>query len=344
MAEALAVVGNPSSPHGPGRGARQLVERARRALAERLGVSPPQVIFTSGGTEANNLALAGLPGPRLVSAVEHASVLEAAADASRAPVDADGVLDLAALAGLLASRRPRLVSVMLANNETGVLQPVREAARLAHAHDALLHCDAVQAFGKLPVTLEGLGADLITVSAHKLGGPPGVAALAVRPGIELEARQRGGGQEQGRRAGTLNLPAIVGFAAALEPTTDWPEVTRLRDGLERRVRALRPDVLCVGSGVPRLPNLSCLVTPGLAGELQLMALDLAGVAVSIGAACSSGRVGPSTVLAAMGLPPDLARCAVRASLGWSSTARDVDRFVDAWATQVDRSAGGHGQG
>jgi cysteine desulfurase len=338
MAEAFSVVGNPASPHGPGRLARQLAERARRVLGERLGVAPARVIFTSGGTEANNLALAGFAGPRLVSAVEHLSVLDAVVDTSRAPVDSDGVLDLGALATLLASKRPRLVSVMLANNETGVLQPVREAAKLVHAHDSLLHCDAVQAFGKLPVTLDGLGADLISVSAHKIGGPPGVAALAVRPGIEPEARQRGGGQELGRRAGTLNLPAIVGFAAALDLVTDWPAIERLRDRLERRVLEVRPDAMCVGSSVPRLPNICCLITPGLAGELQLMALDLAGVAVSIGSACSSGRVGPSTVLAAMGLPPALARCAVRVSLGWTSEAAHIERFVDAWSAQVGRSA------
>ncbi|MFL5336710.1 MAG: cysteine desulfurase family protein [Geminicoccaceae bacterium] len=340
MAEALRVIGNPSSPHGPGRHARQLVERSRRALGDRLGVGPAQVIFTSGGTEANNLALAGLPGPRLVSAVEHASVLDAVQDTWRAPVDADGVLDLEALASLAQARQPRLVSVMLANNETGVLQPVREAASLAHAQGALLHCDAVQAFGKVPVTLEELGADLISISAHKLGGPPGVGALIVRPGIEPQPRQRGGSQEFGRRAGTLNLPAIVGFAAALDLATDWQAIARLRDALERQVLELRPDVLCLSSGVLRLPNLSCLITPGLAGELQLMALDLAGVAVSVGAACSSGKVGPSTVLAAMGLPTALARCAVRVSLGWTSKPAHVDRFVEAWSAQVGRSAAG----
>jgi cysteine desulfurase len=340
VADALMVLGNPSSPHGPGRLARQLVERARRDLGERLGVGPARVIFTSGGTEANNLALSGFQGPRLVSAVEHASVLDAAEDTSRSPVDADGVLDLGAFASLLRVRQPRLASVMLANNETGVLQPVREAAKLAHAHGALLHCDAVQAFGKVPVTLEELGADLVSVSAHKLGGPPGVGALIVRPGIDPRPRQRGGGQEFGRRAGTLNLPAIVGFAAALDLATDWQAMARMRATLEQQVLELRPDVLCVGSRVPRLPNVSCLVTPGLAGELHLMALDLAGVAVSVGAACSSGKVGPSTVLAAIGLPTGLARCAVRVSLGWTSKPVDVDRFVEAWSAQVGRSRAG----
>jgi len=329
MAEAMASPGNPSSVHGHGRRARRLIEAARGRLGERLDVAPDRVVFTSGGTEANHLALLGLPGPRLVSAIEHPSILEAVPDAVRVPVQPDGRLDLAALAELLARLRPALVSLMLANNETGVIQPVAEAARLAHAHGALLHCDAVQAFGKLPLAPTSLGADLVTLSAHKLGGPPGVGALVVREGLEPTPLQRGGGQEQRRRAGTENLPGIVGFAAALEPTTDWDAIRVLRDRLEAGARAIRPDAVVVGATAERLPNTTCLLIPGLAAETQLMALDLAGVAVSSGAACSSGKVGPSHVLAAMGLPPEAARCAVRVSLGWSTTAADVDAFLTA---------------
>jgi cysteine desulfurase len=336
MADAMAEPGNPSSVHGHGRRARARVEAVRRKLASRLGVTPDCVVFTSGGTEANHLALLGFDGPRLVSAIEHPSVLDADPSASRIPVTRDGVLDLAALAGLLATHRPRLVSVMLANNETGVVQPVAEAAALAHAHGALLHCDAVQAFAKLPFTLASLGADLLTVSAHKLGGPPGVGALVLRDDLDPRPLQRGGGQELRRRAGTENLPGIVGFGVALDLATDWDRVRALRDRLESAVRAARPDAIIAGAGAERLPNTSCIITPGLSAETQLMALDLAGVAVSSGSACSSGKVGPSHVLAAMGYAPELARCAIRVSLGWRSEEGDVERFVTGWRSLQQR--------
>lgn len=331
MAEAMAAPGNPSSLHGAGRRARAMVERARRRLADELAVAPDRVIFTSGGTEANHLALLGIGGTILVSAVEHASVLEAVPDAPRLPVEPAGQVDLAVLSRLLTSHRPALVSVMLANNETGVVQPIAEVAQLTRQHGALLHCDAVQVFGKLPLTLAGLGADLLTVSAHKLGGPSGVGALVLREGLELRALQRGGDQERRLRAGTENLPGIVGLGVALDYATDWLQVRNWRDRLEAQARASHPEVQVVGAAVERLPNVACLLTPGLSAETQLMALDLAGIAVSSGAACSSGKVGPSHVLAAMGLPPDLARCAIRVSLGWSSAAADIERFVRVWA-------------
>ena len=254
---------------------------------------------------------------------------EVDADAVTVPVDGDGVTDLAQLEAMLAEHRPRLVAIMLANNETGVVQPVREAARLAHAAGALLHCDAVQAFGKLPFTLSELGADTISVSAHKLGGPPGVGALVLSTDIEPEPLLRGGGQESRRRAGTPNLPGVVGFATALDLPADWDAIAALRRQLEA---GSLPAFPTRGHGWQRarLPTISCLAAPGRAGEVQLMALDLAGVAVGIGAACSSGRIGPSHVLAAMGAPPELARCAIRVSLGWSSRADDVATFLDAW--------------
>lgn len=330
MAEALALPGNPSSLHREGRAARSLLESARRKLAERLGVAPEQVIFTSGGTEANHLALLGFPGPRLVSAVEHASALDADPAAIRIPVDAEGRLDLAAFARLLEQRRPTIAAVMLANNETGVLQPVAEAARLARGAGCLLHVDAVQALGKLPFGLADLGADLLAVSAHKLGGPPGIGALILREGLDPAPLQRGGGQERRRRAGTENLPGIAGFAAALACTTDWPRIRRLRDRLEAGARAIRPDAVIVGEGADRLPNTTCLLTPGLDAATQLMALDLAGIAVSSGAACSSGKVAPSHVLAAMGLPETLARCAIRLSLGWATEEADIALFLAAY--------------
>ena len=330
MGEVMGRPGNPSSPHGPGRHARELLERSRRTLAACLGVPADRIVFTAGGTEANNLALLGLPGPRLISTIEHASVLEADPTALHAPVGPDGVIDLAALEGLLARYRPRMVALMLANNETGVVQPVREAARLAHASGALLHCDAVQAFGKLPTALPDLGADILSVSAHKLGGPPGVGALVLGPDVEPSALLKGGGQESRRRAGTPNLPGIAGFATALGLATDWDAIAGLREQLERGAMARCPDALVLGVTAPRLPTVACLAAPASAGEVQLMALDLAGIAVGIGAACSSGRIGPSHVLAAMAVPAEVARCAIRVSLGWSSTPADVAAFLAAW--------------
>lgn len=330
MAEVMGRPGNPSSPHAQGRFARELLERSRRTLAAHLGVSTDRVVFTAGGTEANNLALLGLPGPRIVSTIEHASVLEADPTAIHAPVGPEGVIDLAALETLLAERRPHMVALMLANNETGAIQPVHEAARLARAAGALLHCDAVQAFGKLPTALSDLGADTLSVSAHKLGGPPGVGALALGPGIEPSALLRGGGQESRRRAGTPNLPGIVGFATAIELGTSWDGIERLRQELEREALARCPGALVLGAGASRLPTISSLATPGRAGEVQLMALDLAGIAVGIGAACSSGRIGPSHVLAAMGVPGEVSRCAIRVSLGWNSSPADVAAFLAAW--------------
>jgi cysteine desulfurase len=336
MAGAMAEPGNPSSVHSHGRRARARIEATRRKLAARLAVAPDRVVFTSGGTEANHLALLGFDGPRLVSTIEHPSVLDADPAAPRIPVTRDGVLDLAALSDLLATHRPRLVSVMLANNETGVMQPVAEAAALAHAHGALLHCDAVQAFTKLPFTMGSLGADLLTVSAHKLGGPPGVGALIFRDGLDPRPLQRGGGQELRRRAGTENLPGIVGFGAALDLDTDWDRVRTLRDRLEAAVRTARPDTIIAGADAERLPNTSCIITPGLSAETQLMALDLAGVAVSSGSACSSGKVGPSHVLAAMGYAADLARHAIRISLGWSTVEQDVELCCNVWLQLAHR--------
>ncbi|HET6469410.1 MAG TPA: cysteine desulfurase family protein [Geminicoccaceae bacterium] len=341
MAGAMAAPGNPSSIHGAGRSARARLEAARRAIAAAVGASAEGVVFTSGGTEANDLALAAAQGPVLVSAVEHPSVLDAAPEAVRVPVDRSGVVRLDALADLMDLHRPAVVSLMLANNETGVLQPVADAAALAHRHGALLHVDAVQALGKLPFDLTRLGADLLSLSAHKLGGPPGVGALVIGQGIEIRARQRGGGQEGRRRAGTENLPGIVGFARAVEfaPEADLARVGALRDALEARLLAACPDgAVVVGREVARLPNTSCILMPGVESATQLVHLDLAGIAVSSGSACSSGKVGPSHVLLAMGLPEEAARSAIRVSLGWASTERDIDRFLLSWLELRRRTA------
>jgi cysteine desulfurase len=353
VAGALALTGNPSSVHGFGRRARKCVEDAREQVAALIGAAPADIVFTGSGTEANALALSGAGRKRiLVSAIEHDSVLAAAAaldpEAPRIPAKRDGTVDLEALDRLLAERgRDALVSVMLANNETGVIQPVAEIARRAQAAGALVHCDAVQAAGKIPVDVGVLGADLMSLSAHKLGGPQGAGALYVSERIALAPALRGGGQERGRRAGTENVPGIAGFgaaaAAARRDLGAFARVGELRDKLEAGVlarsnRARRLGVRIAGAEAPRLPNTSCIVLPGVASETQVMALDLAGVAVSAGSACSSGKVRPSHVLGAMGLPPEEAASAIRVSLGWASQPADVDRFVEAWSAMAARRA------
>ncbi|MGE0005909.1 MAG: cysteine desulfurase family protein [Parvibaculaceae bacterium] len=329
MLAALALAGNASSIHAEGREAHALLDQARDDVACSLGVVAPMVVFTSGGSEANNLALKGVPAERLVvSAVEHPSVLEAARAAGRPveilPVDGRGLIDLAALRSLLETGPRALVSVMLANNETGVVQPVREIASLAHAHGALVHTDAVQALGKIPVNFGLLAVDLLSVSAHKLGGPIGAGALVVRDGLVLAPLVHGGGQELRRRAGTENLAAIAGFAAAAREKR--LEIKALRDHLERGLEG----AVIFGAEAERLPNTSCFALPGLSAETLLMALDLAGFAVSSGSACSSGKVAKSHVLAAMGVAPALAGAAIRVSLGWTTTAEDVEQFISAW--------------
>src|SRR5580765_5012680 len=325
VAAALARCGNPSSVHRWGRAARQCIERARETVAALVGATPDWVVFVSGGTEANHLALLGSGRPRvLVSAVEHSSVLEAASGAERVAVDGDGIVDLARLEQQLAADpRPAIVSVMLANNETGIIQPVAEIAGVARAHGALFHCDAVQAAGKIALGAADIGADLISLSAHKLGGPMGIGALVVTGNAEPSALIRGGGQERGRRAGSENLPGIAGFAAAAEAAAagmgDCVRIVQLRDGLEAAATGAVPDALVIGAGALRLPNTTALALPGISAETQVIALDLDGVMVSAGAACSSGKVGPSHVLAAMGVAPEIAAGTIRFSNDWATT-------------------------
>ena len=337
VAEALALGGNPSSVHRRGRAARRLVEHSRTAIAALVDAPTEAVIFTSGGTEANHLALLGSGRELvLVSAVEHSSILQAVPNAERIPVDADGIVDLAALAALLASDpRPALVSVMLANNETGVIQPVAEIAEIAHAHGALFHCDAVQAAGKVPLSIAQTSADLMTLSAHKIGGPSGIGALV--SSVEVAPLLRGGGQERNRRAGTENLSGLAGFAAAASAANPG-EYDRVR-GLRDRLEAALPDAVIVAGTAPRLPNTSAIAMPGVLAETQIIAFDLDGVMVSAGAACSSGKVGPSHVLAAMGLAPELANSTIRVSLGWSTTEADIAHFIDAWTALYRRTRG-----
>jgi len=333
--DAMTAVGNASSVHRFGRDARRRVEHAREQVAGLVGATPAQVVFTAGGTEANNLALGAHAGRRvLVAAVEHDSVLRTLPDAEVLPVDADGRVDLDALRGMLAAEpSPALISVMLANNETGVIQPVAEIAALAREHGARVHCDAVQAAGKIPVDVGALDVDLLTLSAHKLGGPQGAGALVVTDDRPLMPHMRGGGQERGYRAGTENVPAIAGFGVAagmalaerdhMRTLGDW------RARLEAEAAAHAPDVVIHGAGAPRLPNTTCIGLPGVAAETQLMKLDLAGIAVSSGSACSSGKVHDSHVLTAMGAAEP--GTAIRVSMGWNTRAADLDRFLEVWS-------------
>ena len=337
MTNALAEVGNASSVHRYGRGARRRLEDAREAAAALIGCQPGDLMFTSGGTEANNTALRGHGRERtLVSAGEHEAVLQARADAEPVALQPDGTIDLDALeAALAADDRPALVSVMLANNETGAINPIAQVVEIARRHGARVHCDAVQAAGKIPVDAGALGVDLLTVSSHKLGGPQGAGALAVLDGRPVSPLLAGGGQERKQRAGTENVPAIAGFgAAAAAAQGDLDRLAGLaawRDRLEAEARALCPQVQLHGAHAPRLPNTACLGLPGVRAETQVMALDLAGVAVSSGSACSSGKVHASHVLRAMGVGEADAGSAVRVSLGWDSAPGDVDAFLDAWA-------------
>jgi cysteine desulfurase len=341
---ALDVVGNPSSPHAHGRRARAIVEDAREQVAALVGTRPAEVVFTSGGTEANNAVLAAGWDTIVLSGIEHDSV-RAPARAGKAriievPVARNGMVrvDVAITAGASASRS--LMSLQVANNETGVIQPVVEAAAAAKAQGFLIHTDAVQAAGRIPVDLRALGVDYLTLSAHKLGGPKGVGALVMHERASLPALISGGGQERRRRAGTENVTAIAGFGAAAEAAlrdlARMKQVSALRDRLEDQVRAVTPDIVVIGADAPRLPNTANIALAGMSAETLVIALDLAGAAVSAGAACSSGKVGTSHVLEAMGLEQTVARAAIRVSLGWSSTERDVAAFVEAWGRVAAR--------
>ena len=336
MSAQMAEVGNASSVHAAGRAARAKVEAARRQVAALVGAAPDQVVFTGGGTEADNQVLRPAdPARTFVCAIEHPAVLDACPGAARVPVTPDGVIDLAALEALLAAAEtPALVALMLANNETGVIQPVAEAAVLAHRFGAALHCDAVQAVGKIPVDFAALGVDTLALTGHKFGGPQGVGALIVRDADAAECLMRGGGQERGLRGGTENVAAIValGVAAriAAERMDRYAALADLRDRLEARLRQSTPGFRVFGDAVPRLPNTSKMMMPGVSSETQVMSFDLAGIAVSAGSACSAGRVEPPYVLTAMGVPDAEALCALRVSLGWDTDEADIDRFVEVW--------------
>jgi cysteine desulfurase len=336
---ALEVTGNPSSVHAAGRATRHLVETAREQVAVLVGAALRDVVFTSGGTEANALALSPALGDSLlVSAIEHPSVLSGGRYSAleEIPVTAAGTVDLTALERLVAGRSRPLVSIMLANNETGVIQPVAETAKIVHAAGGLLHVDAVQGPGRIACDFNALGADLMTLSAHKIGGPRGVGALVKREGLDLDPLIRGGGQERGARAGTENVAGIAGFGAAVHAAgqrlrEEVALMAGLRDKLEVGLLEIAPQAVIFGREAPRLPNTVLFGAPGLKAETAIIAFDLEGVAVSSGAACSSGKVAPSHVLAAMGVPAELSRSAIRVSLGYLTTEDDIGTFLNAWA-------------
>ena len=366
MQAAFSLVGNPSSVHAEGRAARNLIERAREHVGLLVGARPAEVTFTASGTEANALALSPAietgvekkPRGRLfISAIEHPSVHAGGRFPREAigylPVDADGRVKLGALADALAhpsaaASRP-LVSIMLANNETGVIQPVAEAAAIVHAAGGLLHVDAVQAAGRIACDIGALGADLMTLSAHKIGGLKGVGAL-VRKSEDIHFAEpliRGGGQERGLRAGTENVAGIAAFGAAAlaargQLACEGAHMLALRSLLEEGLRAITPQAVIFGAAAARLPNTTLFALPGMKAETAVIAFDLEGVAVSSGAACSSGKVQPSHVLAAMEVSPPLTRAAVRVSLGWTTTKADIERFLNAWRKLASALSKGHG--
>jgi cysteine desulfurase len=323
MIDAMDVVGNPSSVHAEGRRAKGLIERARAQVAAAFGADGADIVFTSGATEGAALACAGRD--LACAEVEHEAVL-AWCDALL-PVDADGRVSV---------DTPAQTALQLANSETGVMQDIPAGLAL---------CDATQAFGKVPVAFNWLGCDMALVSAHKLGGPKGVGAVVLRRGLDVAAQLRGGGQEMGRRAGTENIIGIAGFGAAAEAAARdladgvWDRVAELRNILDQALSANAIETISVGNDVPRLPNTLCVIAPGWRGETQVMALDLAGFAVSAGSACSSGKVRTSRVLRAMGYDETLAGQAIRVSLGLDVTEEQVLRFAEVWAAQYRKIRG-----
>jgi cysteine desulfurase len=350
MVRAYDAGGNPSSVHGPGRAARAIVETARAAIAKHFVTRAEDVVFTSGGTEANNLVIASAraAGAKrlIISAIEHDAVRDAATasgiQVEILPVTPDGVADIVWLENRLAgwdrdADGTPFVALMAANNETGVVQPVEAAGRLVREAEGLFHVDAVQMAGKIAFDFAGSLAHYAALSAHKCGGPQGVGALLLACDAPLSRQMHGGGQESGRRSGTENVAGIAGFAAALEAVEadDAARMAALRDALQLRLESLE-GVRIWGAGADRLPNTLCLSAEGWAAEIQVIAMDLAGFAISAGSACSSGKVKKSRVLEAMGASEAQAASAIRISFGWTSTQDDLDRFADAWIREYAR--------
>jgi cysteine desulfurase len=337
MLAALEMTGNASSVHAEGRKARAVVEEAREQVAALVGAKPADVVFTSGATESNNGVLRGGWSTIYLSGIEHDSV-RGPAQASGAglvdlPVGMDGIVQVEAAEFANKPSGRCLMALQMANNETGVVQPVAQAVALAHG--LALHTDATQAAGRVAIDMQALGVDTLAISSHKIGGPKGVGALIVRDGYSLPAFIAGGGQERRRRAGTENVAAVAGFGAAAAAAQDglqrMGELAARRDAIERELVRLAPETIVVAQASPRLPNTICVALPGQLAETLVIKLDLAGIAVSAGAACSSGKVGASRTLAAMGLPADIARGAVRVSIGLETSDQEIQRLFAAWS-------------
>lgn len=348
MVSLLDAACNPSSVHSLGRGAKSVMEASRSSILAALHAPADEynLVFTSSGTEANNLVMHNFANSHLfVSSIEHDSIMQPALENKqmiKIRVDSNGLLDLEHLEAALAQSGSdnKIISVMYANNETGVIQNIKAIAKIARHYNALLHSDAVQAFGKIDINLVDLGVDLITISSHKCGGPVGVAALLYRKSIMLHSQIMGGGQERGVRSGTENIAAIAGMGkiADLIPVINnqYADIKKLRDLLEHKILSIAPEVKIFAKSVPRLPNTSCFTMPQVANDVQLIHFDLSGFAVSAGAACSSGKVKTSSVLLAMGIDNNIANTAIRVSLGISSTLEEINEFIAAWQTIYKR--------
>lgn len=331
MLGAFEHVGNPSSPHALGRKLRAYIDEARREILKAIGGH--RLVFTSGGTESNALALLGMgPAPLLVSSIEHMSVLKAASSTQRVPVTKEGMIDLTQLTEKLASfTSPGLLSLMLVNNETGVIQPIQEATRIAKEKGWKVHTDASQAFGHIPFSFEELNVDMMTLSSHKCGGPIGIGALILKEGVHLPPLFPGGGQEYGMRSGTLSTPLVLGFAAAVKEALNERLISSNRlKILQKKIEDQLPQAIVYGKKSPRVSHVSCLGMPTVPASLQLMAFDLKGIAVGTGAACSSGTMKESHVLQAMGISPTETQCAIRLSMGWNTQDDEIDTFITSW--------------
>lgn len=341
MTHVLSHVGNPSSTHTHGRAMRKYIEDSRAQVAMLAGCPPEHVIFTSGGTESIACVLCHFKDVTiLTSAIEHKAVLENSKDAIRIPVDENGVIDLAKAEHLIKKHTPKLLSIIYASNETGVIQPVHELTKMAHDNGALIHIDAIQAAGKIPIDFATIGADYMSLAAHKIGGPQGVGALIKAAGRPLPRLICGGSQERHQRAGTENVAGIAGFGAAaqecLESMKQGKTIEVLRDDAESFMRGTSNAVHIWGENAKRVPNTTMLSLLGIPSETLVMIMDLNGIAIGSGAACSSGTVKPSHVLMAMGASAEEATCCMRLSLGWQTTPEDIEKFKTSWLDLIKK--------
>jgi len=342
VTKVMREVGNASSVHGHGRAARKYVEDARIQVAALCSVDPEQVIFTSGATEATNAALCHFKDQKtLISTIEHPAVVDSLPNAVTIPVTTDGIIDMEAYHKLLNDgQSPALVSVMLINSETGVIQPIAEMAKIAHEKGALFHTEIVQGAGRIDINLNKLGVDYMSLSAHKFAGPQGVGALILRQGLDAPKFMRGGGQEKNCRAGTHNTAGISGMGLAAQMAVDgmaaYQKIGVMRDNLEKRLKQISDKAVIYGENAPRICNTTNVGVSGLPAQTQMMALDLDGISVSSGSACSSGSFKPSHVLMAMGVSEEDAKCALRISMGWNTTSSDIENFIKSWSKIINR--------